>query len=129
MEIPILDTRRGPLAWATAEATAATMRRELAVAETIARLERYASVIAARQAALQRFEAKAALRLPALKEMAKNADCLGRGSIFELLDSARSRFELQQPSIDLLAALTEAQLRYLATSGELERVYAVKDQR
>lgn len=121
VEIPILDTRRGPLARAAAEAAGATLRRELVVAETTATLERYANVIVARQAALQRFDAEAASRLPALKEMAENAYRLGRGSIFELLDSARSRYELQQTRIDLLAALAEAQLRYLATSGELER--------
>lgn len=121
VEIPLLDTRRGPLARANAEATAATLRRELVVAETTATLERYANVIIARQAALQRFDAEAASRLPVLKDMAENAYRLGRGTIFELLDSTRSRHELQQARIDLLAALAEAQVRYLATSGELER--------
>jgi hypothetical protein len=65
VEIPLLDTRRGPVARATAEATAATMRRELVVAETTATLERYANVIAARETALQRFEGDGGKRLPA----------------------------------------------------------------
>lgn len=121
VEIPLLDTRRGPVAKAETEATAATLRRELATAEAAATLERYANVIAARQTALRRFDAEAAARLPALKEMAENAYRLGRGSIFELLDSTRSRYELQQTRIDLMSALVEAQLRFLATSGELER--------
>jgi len=121
VEIPILDTRRGPVAKAESEATAAAMRRELAVAETTANLQRYTNVISARENALRRFDTDAAARLPALKEMAENAYRLGRSSIFELLDSTRSRFELQQTRIDLLAALVEAQLRYLAISGELER--------
>lgn len=121
VEIPILDTRRGPLARAEAEAITAGLRRELAVAEVAANLERYANVISARQSALQRFELDASAHLPALKQMAEDAYRLGRSSIFELLDSTRSRHDLTQRRIDLTAALLEAQLRYLATSGELER--------
>jgi cobalt-zinc-cadmium efflux system outer membrane protein len=121
VEIPVLDTRRGPLAKAESEATSAALRRELAVAEVATNLERYANVIAARQAALQRFQEEASARLPLLKQMAEDAYRLGRSSIFELLDSTRSRYELHQTRIDLVAALFEAQLRFLATSGELER--------
>jgi len=121
VEIPVLDTRRGPLAKAEADAISATLRRELATAEVATNLERYANVIAARQAALQRFQEDASARLPLLKQMAEDAYRLGRSSIFELLDSTRSRYELQQTRIDLVAALFEAQLRFLATSGELER--------
>lgn len=121
VEIPILDTRRGPLAKAEAEAVSAALRRELAVAEVATNLERFASVIAARAIALQRFQQEAAARLPSLKRMAEDSYQLGRSSIFELLDSTRSRYELYQTRIDLVAALFEAQLRFLATSGELER--------
>jgi cobalt-zinc-cadmium efflux system outer membrane protein len=121
VEIPVLDTRRGPLAKAESEATSAALRRELAVAEVATNLERYANVIAARQAALQRFQEEASARLPLLKQMAEDAYRFGRSSIFELLDSTRSRYELHQTRIDLVAALFEAQLRFLATSGELER--------
>lgn len=121
VEIPILDTRRGPVAKAEAEASAATLRRELATAEVSANLQRYANVITARKAALQRFEKDAASRLPLLKEMSENAYRLGRGSIFELLDSTRSRQELYQTRIELVTSLCEAQLRYLAISGDLER--------
>lgn len=126
VEIPILDTRRGPLAKAEADAITATLRRELAQAEVGANLERLASVIAARQSALQRFEQEAAVRLPSLQQMAEDAYRLGRGTILELLDSARSRYELQQARIDLVAALYEAQLRFLATSGDLERRFGIE---
>lgn len=121
VEIPILDTRRGPLAKAEADAITASLRRELAHAEVAANLERLANVIAARQAALQSFEREAASRLPALKQMAEDAYRLGRSSILELLDSTRSRYDLRQTRIELIAALYEAQLRFLATSGDLER--------
>lgn len=121
VEIPVLDTRRGQLAKAEADAISATLRRELATAEVAANLERYANVIAARQAALQRFQDEAAVRLPLLKQMAEDAYRLGRSSIFELLDSTRSRYDLHQTRIDLVAALFEAQVRFLATSGELDR--------
>jgi len=121
VEIPIFDTRRGPLAKAESEARAAALRRALAAAEVASNLDRLAKVIAARQAALQRFEQETSKRLPLLKQMAEDAYRLGRGSIFELLDSVRSRYVLQQTRIDLVAALFEAQLRFLSTSGELDR--------
>jgi len=121
VEIPILDTRRGAFAKAESEAITATLRRELAVAEVSANLERFANIIAARQAALQGFQEDAAARLPLLKQMAEDAYRLGRSSIFELLDATRSRYDLQQTRIDLVAALVDAQLRFLATSGELDR--------
>jgi hypothetical protein len=46
--------------------------------------------------------------------MAEDAYGLGRTSIFELLDSARSRLELRQTQIELVAGVLEAQLRFLA---------------
>ncbi len=121
VEIPLLDSRRGPLARAESDAMSATLRRELAAAEAATNLERYARVITARETALQRFQQEAAARLPALKQMAEDSYQLGRSSIFELLDSTRSRYDLYQMRIDLVAALYEAQLRFLALSGDLER--------
>lgn len=121
IEVPIFDTRLGPLAKAQSDAKAAALRREFAAAEVAANLERYAEAIGARQAALKRFDEAASSRLPMLKQMAEFAYQFGRSSIFELLDSTRSRYELQQARLDLVAALLEAQLRFLATSGELER--------
>lgn len=122
VEITIFDTRRGPVARAESEATAARLRRELAQAEVAATLERYANVIAARQIALQRFDTESSSRLAVLKEMSEQAYRLGRSSIFELLDSTRTRYELQQSRIELVGSLVEAQLRFLATSGSLDRV-------
>ena len=121
IEIPIFDTRRGQLAKAESDAVAATLRRELTQAEVAANLERLAGVILNRDAALQRFEKEAAAKLPLLKQMAEDAYRLGRGTILDLLDSTRSRQELQQTRIDLVAALLEAQVRFLATSGDLEK--------
>jgi cobalt-zinc-cadmium efflux system outer membrane protein len=121
VEIPIFDTRRGPLAKAEADAIAATLQRELTQAEVAANLERLAGVISSRQAGLQRFEQEAAAKLPALKQMAEDAYRLGRGTILDLLDSMRSRHEMQQTRIELVAALLEAQIRFLATNGDLEK--------
>ncbi len=124
VEVMVFDTKRGPVAKAESEATAAALRRELAQAETAATLERYGNVIAARQVALQRFDRESASRLAQLREMSENAYRLGRSSIFELLDSARSRHELQQSRIELVASLLDAQVRFLATGGYLDRVVA-----
>jgi cobalt-zinc-cadmium efflux system outer membrane protein len=120
VELPVFDTRRGPLARAQADAHAATLRRNLVTAELAANMQRLDNVIGARQAALERFEQDAGARLPALRQMAEDAYRLGRGSILELLDATRSRYELQQIRIDLVAALAEAQVRLAALTGDLD---------
>jgi len=122
VEVPLLDTRRGPLSRAEADARAATLKRELVTAETGANLQRLESVIAGRQAALDRFDKEAAGRLAALKEMAEAAYQLGRATILELLDATRSRYDMEQTYIDLIAGLMEAQVRYLSLAGKLEEV-------
>jgi cobalt-zinc-cadmium efflux system outer membrane protein len=76
-------------------------------------------VIGASTEALQRFEQSAAARLPALRQMAEDAYRLGRGTLLELLDATRSRYELQQIRIDLASALAEAQVRLAALTGQL----------
>jgi cobalt-zinc-cadmium efflux system outer membrane protein len=120
MEIPLFDTRRGPLARARADAHAATLRRQLVTAETAAHLQRLTNVIAVRREALDRFEQDAASKLPPLRQMAEDAYRLGRGSILELLDATRSRYDLLQARRDLAAGLLEAQVRLLALRGALE---------
>jgi cobalt-zinc-cadmium efflux system outer membrane protein len=121
VELPVFDTRRGPLAKAQADAHAARLRRNLVIAELTANMQRLESVISARRTAVERFESDAGTRLPALRQMAEDAYRLGRGSILELLDATRSRYELLQIRIDLAAALTEAQVRLAAISGELNQ--------
>ena len=121
VEIPILDTRRGPQARAEAQAIQANLRRQLVEAETAAHLDRLAQVISLRKASLDQFDRESAQRVPALKQMAEDAYRLGRGTILELLDTVRSRYELQQARVELAAALLEAQVRYLALAGELEQ--------
>ena len=119
VEVPLLDDRRGPVIKAEVDAKRAALQRELALSAVAATLQRQALVIAARQAALERFETDAAARLASLKEMAEHAYRLGKGTIFELLDSTRSRGELLEKRVDLVAALLEAQILYLTASGEL----------
>jgi outer membrane protein, heavy metal efflux system len=121
VEIPILDARRGPQARAQAQAIQANLRRQLIEAETAANLNRLAQVIALRTVALDRFERESAQRIPQIKQMAEDAYRLGRGTMLELLDAVRSRNELQQSRVELAAALLEAQVRYLALSGELDQ--------
>jgi cobalt-zinc-cadmium efflux system outer membrane protein len=121
VEVPIFDSKRGQVARAEADARAATLKRQIAVAETAANLERYAGVIATRQEALQRFARDVSARLETLHTMAEDAYRHGRTSIFELLDSVRSRQELRQTQIELVAGVLEAQLRFLALRGDLDR--------
>ena len=121
VEIPILDSRRGPQARAEAQAIQANLRRQLVEAETAANLTRLAQVIGLRRVSLNQFDRESGERIPQLKQMAEDAYRLGRGTILELLDTVRSRYELQQARSELAASLLEAQVRYLALSGELEQ--------
>jgi cobalt-zinc-cadmium efflux system outer membrane protein len=114
VELPIFDTRKGPLARAEAEAGAAALKRSLVAAELAANVNKLQEVVSARRIALAEFDRNAATRLPALKQMAEDAYRLGRTSILELLDATRSRYELQQIRVDLAAALLEAQVRLAA---------------
>ncbi len=120
VEIPLLDTRRGQLARAQADARSASLRRELLAHELAAHQRRLTEVIDGRRGALVSFERNAVARLEPLRGMAEDAYRLGRGSVLELLDATRSRHELQLSRIEMTAGLVEAQLRLLALTGELQ---------
>lgn len=119
VEIPLLDTRGGALDRARAQATTASLRRQLAEATVAAELQRYQTQVSERTLALAAFEQDVGQRLPQLRQMAEDAYRLGRSPVIELLDSTRSRYELQLSRIDLVAALMEAQLRLQAARGAL----------
>lgn len=119
VELPIFDTRRGPLDEARAEARASGLRRSLVEAQVGASLERHAALVAQRHAALERYDREAGARLPALEQMAEDAYRFGRSTILEWLDATRTRTEQRLLRVDLLAALAEAQLRSLAARGAL----------
>ncbi|MFZ5566992.1 MAG: TolC family protein [Pseudomonadota bacterium] len=119
VEIPLLDTRGGALDRARAQATTASLRRQLAEATVAADLQRYQAQVSQRRLALEAFEQDVGQRLPQLRQMAEDAYRLGRSPVIELLDATRSRYELQLSRIDLTAALMEAQLRLQATRGAL----------
>lgn len=119
VEVPLLDTRGGAFDKARAEAQSAALRRRLVEAEVGADLQRYSAQVMRRAKALEQFRQQMGARLPALKQMADDAYRLGRGSILELLDATRTRYETQIGQVDLLAGLMEAQLRLQAARGEL----------
>lgn len=119
VEIPLLDTRGGALDRARAQATTAGLRRQLAEATVAADLQRYQAQVSQRTLALEAFQQDVGQRLPQLRQMAEDAYRLGRSPVIELLDATRSRYELQLSGIDLTAALMDAQLRLLATRGDL----------
>lgn len=51
--------------------------------------------------------------------MAEYAYRLGRGSILELIDAARSRLDARLTNIDLRVAAVQQELRILALTGKL----------
>jgi cobalt-zinc-cadmium efflux system outer membrane protein len=118
-EIPLSDARRGAMAKAAADLRAAQRRREAIESEADVELRRLVEALAQRRAALERFRQNVGERIPALKQMAEDAYRLGRGSLLELIDSARSRLDARLTEIDLRAATVGQELRILALAGKL----------
>lgn len=118
-EIPLLDTRRGPLDRAKAELQTAQRRREATESEVSAELLRLLDSLAQRRAALEQFNRNVGAGVPALKQMAEDAYRLGRGSVLELIDAARSRVDVRLTSVDLRSAIVQQELRIKALTGKL----------
>ena len=118
-EIPLSDARRGAMAKAAADLRAAQRRREAIESEADVELRRLVEALGQRRAALERFQQNVGGRIPALKQMAEDAYRLGRGSLLELIDAARSRLDARLTEIDLRAATVGQELRILALAGKL----------
>ena len=118
-EIPLSDSRRGLMAKAAADLRTAQRRREAIETEIDVELRRLGDGLALRQAALERFRRNVGERIPALKQMAEDAYRLGRGSLLELIDAARSRLEARLTEVDLRAATVGQELRILGLTGKL----------
>ena len=71
------------------------------------------------RAALERFERRVDVRSPALRQMAEDAYRLGRGTVLELIDAARTRVDARVTGIDLRAFTVQQELRILALTGRL----------
>jgi outer membrane protein, heavy metal efflux system len=119
-EVPLLDTRRGPLAKAEADMRAAERRLQAVDSEVAVELQRLLDLLVRRRAALEQFERKVGTPMPALKQMAEDAYRLGRGSILELIDASRSRLDARLINIDLRAAIVQQELRIKALAGKLQ---------
>jgi cobalt-zinc-cadmium efflux system outer membrane protein len=119
VELPILDSKRGPIVKALADAEAANLKKQRVTAEVFANAQRLQSVLASRLAAKGVFENEASDRVIVLKQMSEAAYQLGRASILELLDAGRARTEIDLTRIELSVSVLEAQIRLLALLGRL----------
>ena len=70
-----------------------------------------------RRAALERFDAEALARLEDIQEMAEASYQLGASGVFELLDTFRTRVELELQRIELLVAVIESETDVIALVG------------
>jgi cobalt-zinc-cadmium efflux system outer membrane protein len=118
-EIPLSDAWRGLMAKSAADLRAAQRRREAIESEADVELRRLTDALAQRRAALERFRRNVGERIPALKKMAEDAYRLGRGSLLELIDAARSRLDARLTEVDLRAATVGQELRILGLTGKL----------
>ncbi|PNU06866.1 TolC family protein [Novosphingobium guangzhouense] len=118
LEVPLFDRRNGAVRKAEAEARAAELRTEIARANAMAEIDRYAALVETRAAAFDMFNRRIGGKLGALGRMAEDSYRLGGGSVIELIDATRSRFDNLATRIDLSGKLAEARLRLnLARSG------------
>lgn len=118
-EVPLFDTRQGQLSKAQADLRAAERRREALEAEAEVELARLLEALAQRRAALDRFERNVDVRSPALRQMAEDAYRLGRSTVLELIDAARTRVDARITGIDLRALAVQQEMRILALTGGL----------
>lgn len=118
LEIPLFDRRNGAVRKAEADARAAEFRTQIAKSRAATEIERYAAQVNTRSAALATFNRQIGAKLPRLGQMAEDAYRLSGGSVNELIDATRSRFENEVTRIDLSRKLAEAMLRLELARGE-----------
>jgi cobalt-zinc-cadmium efflux system outer membrane protein len=118
-EVPIFDSRRGQLSKAQADLRAAERRREATEAEAGVELARLVDALGERRSALERFERKVDVRSPALRQMAEDAYRLGRSTVLELIDAARTRVDARVTAVDLRLGVVQQELRIQALTGSL----------
>lgn len=121
VEIPLFDKRNGAVRKAETEARAAEFRTTLARAKAQTDIERYEAQVRIRAQALQTFNQRIGDKLPALGRMAEDSYRLNGGSIVELIEATRSRFDNELTRTQLAGKLAEAMLlRDLARGDRLE---------
>ncbi|GAB7551646.1 hypothetical protein NRB_11440 [Novosphingobium sp. 11B] len=111
LEVPLFDRRNGAVRKAEAEARAAELRTEIAKAKALAEINRYAALVEVRTAALDTFNRRIGGKLDALGRMAEDSYRLSGGSVIELIDATRSRFDNLATQVSLSARLADARLR------------------
>lgn len=119
VDIPLFDYGQGGMARAEAEKQAAILQRYLILAQTRKALERAAALLERRRRTLDQFTGEVVAKTPELHRMAEDAYRLGKGSLLDLLDAARSRTAVRINYLDLLEAETEAEIEVLKASGLL----------
>jgi len=125
VELPIFDRNQGGMARAEAAKRIALLERESVSARTQAEVEVAVDQVRQRRSVLESFQREVLQPLPELKDMAENAYRLGKGSLLELLDAARSRTEIRINHLNLLQAEIEAELDLLKAIGELGRAAGI----
>jgi cobalt-zinc-cadmium efflux system outer membrane protein len=118
--LPLTDRGQGAIARSEAEARAARLEREAAVAEARAELERAVAVLRQRRAAEQGFEREVTERLPTLRKMSEDAYREGRGGVLELLDSFRVLAQMRLVEVDRLLDVRLAEADTLAAAGLID---------
>ncbi|MFT4052904.1 MAG: TolC family protein [Novosphingobium sp.] len=110
LEVPLFDRRNGAVRKAEADARAAELRTEIARAKALAEIDRYTELVETRATALDTFNSRVGGKLDALGRMAEDSYRLGGGSVIELIDATRSRFDNVATRIGLAGKLAEARL-------------------
>jgi cobalt-zinc-cadmium efflux system outer membrane protein len=115
--LPLFDRNQGRVEAARAEVRVAEARRQSTLVALESELQRAIAVLDMRRQALERFEGGVYASLPELGAMAEAAYRSGTTSILEVVDSLRTRRELEREHLDYLEAVKLAEIDVLAASG------------
>jgi len=115
--LPIFDTGDAAVRRARAARDAAADAEAAVSTEARALLAGRVAALRERRAALARFDADTLARLPEIQQMAEASYRLGASGVFELLDTFRTRFELELQRIELLVDVIESETDVIALVG------------
>lgn len=115
--LPFFDTGGAAVGHARAALDAAVDARRAVEREAQAQLTGRLAVARERRAALERFDGEALAQLEDIQEMAEASYQLGASGVFELLDTFRTRVELELQRIELLVAVIESETDVIALVG------------
>jgi cobalt-zinc-cadmium efflux system outer membrane protein len=122
--LPIFDWGQGPIARAKANRQRAKRETEAVVATSKAELQRAMRLLEHHRHTLEAFDKDVIAKLPDLSRMAEDSFRAGDAQLIDLIDAARTRFEVELTRVDLVEKIVHAEIDVLAVTGRIESTEA-----